>query len=243
MTNQAHEQVYNHGMYELVFGKFSDSELVDILRGVPQGFVTCTKTIKNGPLSMIGAVGINGFSEEDLKSWWWQEGDRIYGGYCDYEIHTGEVIINLFFCLLFIVAGLYGLITVVGGVLGSAIRRMRSRRKGLEIRRSPMRKKNTLICGIMAAIFIDYAIVILRIAIGSTTGDIGSATGYMVQIGILFVLNLALIGSLLWSVISGWQELVTFFKRERGKYWVTAVLAVCMILVIDYFEMIRFWRL
>lgn len=36
MTNQAHEQVYNYDMYELIFAKFSDSELAKIERDIPQ---------------------------------------------------------------------------------------------------------------------------------------------------------------------------------------------------------------
>ncbi len=243
MTNQAHEQVYTYDMYELVFGKFTDSELAAIPRSVPQGFVTSARTIKNGPLSLLGSLGVGGFGEEDLKSWWWQEGDRIYGGYFDYEIHTAEVIGDLFLCLLFLLAGVYGFVSVVGGGLCSAIRTIRKKRKGPEIRHAPLRKQNILLCGIMAAIFIDYAIVILRMAIGIITGDIGSVTSYMVQSGIVFALNLLLIGSLLWSIISALQKKPQLSKKEQRKYLATMLLAVCKVLVIDRFDMARFWRL
>ena len=108
MTNQAHEKVYNYDMYELVFGKFSDSELADIPRDIPKGFVTSTRTIKEGPLSLLSSMGIGGFSEEDLESWWWQDGDHIYSGYFDNKVCTEKTIVNLVFCLLFLLAGVYG---------------------------------------------------------------------------------------------------------------------------------------
>ena len=64
MVNQAHEQVYNYDMYELIFGKFADSELAGIEREVPQGMVIVARTIKEGPLSFVGATSITGYSQE-----------------------------------------------------------------------------------------------------------------------------------------------------------------------------------
>lgn len=244
MTNQAHEKVYNYGMYELVFGKFSDSELADIPRDVPQGIVCSTRTIKEGPLSLLSAMGICGFSEEDLERWWWQEGDYIYSAYFDYEVCTAKSIVNLVLSFLFILGGLYGIVTVIGGgLICSPIQKIRRRRKGLEIKQYPMRKWNYTVCGIMAAILADFAILFIRINNGNTTGNIGSVTSYMAQSGIIFVLNIALLGSLVWPLISSRKRQATSSKKEKAKYWATAAFAVCVLFVIFQFDMVQFWNI
>lgn len=246
MTNQAHEQVYNYYMYELVFGKFSDSELADIPRDVPQGIIGTTRTIKEGPLTMLECIGIGGFTEEDLESWWWQEGDHVYGGYGDYIISTEKTIVNLVFCLLFLIAGVYGLVTVIGGgLICSPIQKMCRRRKGLEIVQYPMRKWNYTVCGIMAAILADFSILLTILFVGSATGDIGSVTGYMVQSAIIGVLAIVLIVCLVWGLFF-WRKNKKHFaytKKEKAKYIVTEVLALCMLFVIIMFDMYQFWAI
>ena len=95
MTNQAHEQVYNYDMYELIFGTFKDSEFAKIERQVPKGLISMARTVKEGPFSFVGAIGLTTYSEEDLDAWWYQEGDFIYGGYTDCFVDTRQVITNL----------------------------------------------------------------------------------------------------------------------------------------------------
>lgn len=246
MTNQAHEKVYNYDMYELIFGKFSDSELADIPRDVPQGFVTSTRTIKEGPLSLLGSMGISGFCEEDLESWWWQDGDHIYGGYFDNKVCTEKTIANLCFCLLFLFAGVYGAVTVIGGgLICYPIQKVHYRRKGFKITQYHMRKWNYTVCGIMAAIFTDFVILFIRMNIGNITGNIGSITGYMVQSAIIGVLAIALIVCLMWGLFS-WRKNkkhIIYTKKEKVKYIVTEILALCMLSSIVLFDMYQFWAI
>ena len=54
MTNQAHETIYNYEMYELIYGKFTDSKLAQIKREVPKGLILNTRGILKGPLSFMG---------------------------------------------------------------------------------------------------------------------------------------------------------------------------------------------
>lgn len=246
MTNQAHEQVYNYNMYELVFGKFSDSELADIPRDVPQGFITSTRTIKEGPLALFGSMGIMGFSEEDLESWWWQDGDHIYGGYADYKVCTDKTIVTLVFCLLFLLAGVYGAVTVIGGgLICSPISKIHRRRKGLEITLYPMRKWNDTVCSIMTAILADYVILFIRMYIGSFTGNIGSVTGYMVQSAMIGVLAIALIVCFVWGLFY-WlknKKHIIYPRKEKAKYIATEALALCMLFIIVLFDMYQFWAI
>lgn len=57
MTNQAHETIYNYEMYELIYGKFTDSKLAQIKRKVPKGLILNTRGILKGPLSFMGGYG------------------------------------------------------------------------------------------------------------------------------------------------------------------------------------------
>lgn len=156
MTNQAAETLYNYGMYDLIFGKFSDSELAKIKRDIPQGTVTSTREIKEGPFSIWGRMGNGEFSEGALAYWWYQDGDHIYNGSSDYIISTVESNVCSICCLIFIVAGLYGVITLIfGGLICSPIQRILRRKKGIKITH-PFRKWNYLICGIMTLILSDF---------------------------------------------------------------------------------------
>lgn len=56
MTNQAHETIYNYDMYEIIYGKFTDSKLSKIKRDLPKGLILNTRGIITGPLSFLGAM-------------------------------------------------------------------------------------------------------------------------------------------------------------------------------------------
>lgn len=243
MTNQACETVYNYGMYELIFGKFSDSELAKMERDIPQGFVLNTRAIKEGPFAIWSTMGFGEYSEEDLSSWWYQEGNHIYTGGSDYMISTVETIMGLLCYLLFMVAGVYGVVTLIfGGLICSPIQRKLQRKKGVNITHS-FRKWNYGICGIMALILTDFVVMYLRISIGSMEGDLGSVSSYMVQSGIIGVLAIALIGSLVWGLICWHRRQIADTKKEKIKYIATTVMAVGMLAIIILFDMYQFWAI
>ena len=243
MTNQAHEQVYNYDMYELIFGKFSDSELAKIEREIPQGFVQVTRTVKEGPFSLISALGIGGFSEEDLSSWWYQDGNHIYEGYHDAKISTAEVIMDLICCLVFIIAGLYGAITLIfGGLICAPIQKKSQQKKGIETSH-PFRKYNYGICGVMALTFADFIVMFIRILIGNMTGDIGSITSYMVQCAFIGLLAIALVVCLVCGLFYWHRKQITDTKKEKIKYIVTTVMAAGMLAVVVLFDMYQFWAI
>lgn len=245
MTNQAHEKVYNYDMYELIFGKFSDSELAGVPRDIPQGAVKSTRTIKEGPFAMLDALLIIGFSEEDLSSWWYQDDDHIYGGYSDYTISRATVVVTGLLCsLLFVAAGLYGAVTLIGGgLIWSPLQRVHLKSKGIEIEKFPLRSWNYAMCGLMAAVLLDFVLLFVRLTIGNTTGNIGSVTGYMVQSGIIGVLAILLIVCLGWGLIYWRKKHIDVAKKEKMKYWITIVLTVCMLGNIFLFDMYQFWAI
>lgn len=243
MTNQAHEKIYNYDMYELIFGSFSDSELAKIDRKIPQGFAMSTRAIKDGPLSVLGAAGISGFSEEDLSSWWWQDGNHVYTGYTDYIISSAQSVISLICCLLFLAAGLYGIVTLIGGgLICSPIQRKLRRKKGIETIH-PFRKWNYGLCGVMTLIMADLVILFIRIFIGNMTGDIGGITSYIVQSAIIGILAIALVVCLVYGLFYWHKKHIKDTKKEKAKYIVTAALAVCMLAVIVLFDMYQFWAM
>lgn len=243
MTNQAHEKVYNYDMYELIFGKFSDSELAKIERAIPQGFIMDTRAIKDGPLSIFGAIGIGGYSEEDLSSWWYQDSNHVYTGYSDYIISTPQCIMSLLCCMLFIAAGVYGAVTLIfGGLIYSPVQRRLYRKKGVEITHT-FRKWNYSICSMMSLILIDIVVMFIRMNIGNITGDIGHIESYMVQSAIIGLLAVALIICLVWGLIYWRKKHITDTKKEKAKYITTVTLAVCMLTVIVLFDMYQFWAM
>lgn len=243
MTNQAHEKVYNYDMYELIFGKFSDSELAKIERAIPQGFIMDTRAIKDGPLSIFGAIGIGGYSEEDLSSWWYQDSNHVYTGYSDYIISTPQCIMSLLCCMLFIAAGVYGAVTLIfGGLIYSPVQRRLYRKKGVEITHT-FRKWNYSICSMMSLILTDIVVMFIRMNIGNITGDIGHIESYMVQSAIIGLLAVALIICLVWGLIYWRKKHITDTKKEKAKYITTVTLAVCMLTVIVLFDMYQFWAM
>lgn len=243
MTNQTHEQVYNYDMYELIFGKFTDSELANIERQVPQGLISMARVVKEGPLSFMGAVGVTSYSDEDLNSWWYQDGDYIYGGYGDCFIDTKETITNLICVLFFVLAGGYGIITLIGGgLICSPIQKAIHKRKGNE-KKHPFRKWNYCLSGIMATILIDFIVMFLRLNSGAISGDMGSAVSYMVQTGIIAIMAVVLIAGLIFGMFRWYKKGIEDTKVEKVKYYVTAFLAICMIVAIVKFDLYQFWAI
>lgn len=243
MTNQAHESVYNYDMYELIFGKFTDSELANIEREVPQGMISAARSVKEGPLSIVSGISVLSYSEEDLNSWWYQDGNRIYGGYSDYFIDTETAIFNFAFALLFILSGVYGIVTLVGGgLICSPIQKRIRRNKGIEKTHS-FRKWNYAMSAIMAVIFIDFAFMFVRMNMGTNSGNIGSITSYMVQSGIIAFMAVALIVYLIYGLIYWFKKGIIDTKPEKIKYCVTIFMSVCMLAVVLLFDMYQFWAL
>ncbi|MDD6488987.1 MAG: serine hydrolase [Clostridia bacterium] len=244
MTNQAYETVYNYNMYKLIFGKFFDSELAKINRDIPQGFVMNTRSIKEGPFSIWSTMEFGEYSEEALSSWWYQDGNHIYNESSDYIIISPvEVTMDLLCYLLFILAGVYGVVTLIfGGLICSPIQKKLQRKKGVNITH-PFRKWNYGICVIMSLILADNAVMYLRISIGSAIGEIGSVSSYMVQSGIIGILAVALIVSLVCAPIYWHKKQIADTKIEKAKYITTTVLAIGMLVTVILFDMYQFWAI
>ena len=243
MTNQAHEQVYNYDMYELIFGKFTDSELTNIEREVPKGMISAARSVKEGPLSIISGISVLGYSEEDLNSWWYKDGNRIYGGYSDYFIDTQTTIFNFAFAFLFVLSGVYGIITLVGGgLICSPIQKRIRRKKGIE-KTHYFRKWNYAMSAIMAVILIDFTSMFVRMNMGAVSGNIGSITSYMVQSGIIAFMAVALIVCLIYGLIYWFRKGIIDTKPGKIKYCVTIFMSVCMLAVVLLFDMYQFWAL
>lgn len=243
MVNQAHEQVYNYEMYELFFGKFSDSELANIDREIPQGMLSVARTIKEGPLSFMGAISLTGFSEEDNEYWWYQDGKQIYGGFSDLFVSTGKIIFNLIWFLLFLLAGGYGIVTVIGGgVICSPIQKSIYKRKGI-VKSHPFRKWNYAMSGIMAIICGDFLVMFNRLNQGTTSGNMGSVTSYMVQSGIIAIFAVVLIVCLVRGIFDWRKKGIAETRGEKVKYCITAFLSICMIVSIILFDMYQFWAI
>ena len=237
MVNQAHEQVYNYDMYEVIFGAFTDSELAGIEREVPEGLIAMARSVKEGPLSFSGAMSISGFSEEDLAYWWYQDGNYIYGGYGDQFIETGKIVANVVCLLLFLLAGVYGSITLIGGGL---IYTTIQRRKGI---RHPFRKWNYAMSGIMTVIFADFFVVFMKLSNGAVTGDMGVAAVYQVQFGIIAIMAVLLIAGMVLGFIHWRKKGIADTKAEKVKYCVTAFMTICMLVGVILFDMYQFWAI
>ncbi|MDO5014962.1 MAG: serine hydrolase domain-containing protein [Clostridia bacterium] len=245
MTNQAHEKIYNYDMYELIFGKFSESKLAKIKREIPDGLVINARGIMEGPLSILGAIGILSYGEEDLSSWWYADDNYVYGGYSDYIISTPKAIINIAVCLLFIIAGIYAIITVIfGGLILSPIQKSRNKRNKIEVNQ-PFKKWNYAMNAVMGLIFANIVTVFMRINRGNITGEIGKIETYMVQSGITGILALMLIIGILYILFVKIQNKkpISKSKREKTKYISTTVFGICMLIAVFMFDMYKFWAI
>lgn len=243
MTNQAHEQAYNYGMYELIFGKFTDSGLAYTERKVPQGFISSARTVQVGPFSLMGGISALEYSEEDLASWWYQDGDYIFGGYGDYFITTEKTTQNMICALLFVAAGGYGIITLVGGgLILSPMQKKIHKNKGIE-KKHPYRKWNYAMAGMMALILADFGIMFIRLSMGTVSGNIGSVTSYMVQSGVIAMAAAGLLLCLLAGILYWCKKGVADTRGEKVKYVMTAFLAICMLIITVRFDMYQFWAI
>lgn len=234
MTNQAHETTYNDEMYELVFGKFKDSELAKIKRDVPKGLIINTRGIKRGPLSFLDAIGVSSFSEEDLNSWWHEEDGVLETQYSDFILSTPKALTNILCITFFIVAGIYGIINLL--VCGLAD--FTKRKNKLEI--SELRKDSYIISALMGIGLINLAIIFLRLSSGYTTGNIGSVTSYKLQSGIFLVL-LILLALFISNAKKNHYEEAT--KKEKNKFFIIGLLAITQYMVMVIFEMYKFWAI
>ena len=243
MTNQAHEQVFNYEMYEVIFGKFADSKLAEIEREVPQGFISSARTVKEGPFSVLGSLGILVYLEDDLDSWWYQDENYIYGGYSDQFVSTKTILMNLLCVLLLVTAGGYGLITTLcGGLVCSTIQKVINKKKGIR-KKHVCRKWNYTMTTMMTVIFIDFIIMFSRLATGTISGNIGSINSYALQSAIIFVVAVLMIICLLFGVFYWMEKGITDTRREKIKYIVTASMSVIMLVNVLLFDMYRFWAI
>lgn len=244
MTNQAHEQTYNYKMYEFIFGKFADSELAQREREVPKGLVVSARTVEKGPFSVFGSLGLLSYSEEDLDSWWYQEGKCIYGGYGDYFIATEKLILNLVSILFFALAGIYGVITLIGGgLICLPIQKAMKKKKGIDIITDPFRKWNYVTSGIIAAIFIDFLVMIMRLGKGTISGEIGTISSYVMQSGAIAIMSILLIVCLVLGFVHWIKKSIDTTKTGKIKYCITVFMAICMLVNIVIFDMYQFWAI
>ena len=235
MTNQAHETIYNYDMYELVYGKFADSTLARMKREVPKGLLLNTRGIIEGPLSFLGAMGVITYSEEDLDNWWYVEDKTVETPFSDFTISTVQAVANVSCMVFFILAGLYGLVKIVGGlIVDSLIKKKR------HVSADSLRKHAYVLSGWMALALANLVILFARLSTGYRTGDIGSPVSYMIQSALFGVLVLLMIISML-SARKNAYGMAT--KIERRKFLITVLLAMVQCMVIVNLEMYKFWEI
>lgn len=235
MTNQAHETIYNYDMYELVYGKFADSTLARIKREVPKGLLLNTRGIIEGPLSFLGAMGVITYSEEDLDNWWYEEDKMVETPFSDFTISTVQAVANVSCMIFFILAGLYGLVKIVGGlIVDSFIKKKR------HVSADSLRKHAYVLSGWMALALANLVILFARLSTGYRTGDMGSPVSYMIQSAFFGVLVLLMIISMLSARKNAYGNVT---MKERRKFLITVLLAMVQCMVIVTFEMYKFWAI
>ena len=235
MTNQAHETTYNYDMYELVYGKFADSTFARMKREVPKGLLLNTRGIIEGPLSFLGAMGVITYSEEDLDNWWYVEDKTVETPFSDFTISTVQAVANVSCMVFFILAGLYGLVKIVGGLIVDFLIK-----KKRHVSADLLRKHVYVLSGWMALALANLVILFARLSTGCGTGDIGSPVSYMIQSALFGVLVLLMIISML-SARKNAYGMET--KMERRKFLITVLLAMVQCMVIVNLEMYKFWEI
>lgn len=235
MTNQAHETIYNDDMYELVYGKFADSTLARMKREVPKGLLLNTRGIIEGPLSFLGAMSVITYSEEDLDNWWYEEDKTVETPFSDFTISTVQAVANVSCMVVFILAGLYGLVKIVGGLIVDFLIK-----KKRHVSADSLRKHVYVLSGWMALALANLVILFARLSTGYRTGDIGSPVSYMIQSALFGVLVLLMIISML-SARKNAYGMET--KMERRKFLITVLLAMVQCMVIVNLEMYKFWEI
>lgn len=235
MTNQAHETTYNYDMYELVYGKFADSTLARMKREVPKGLLLNTRGIIEGPLSFLGAMGVITYSEEDLDNWWYVEDKTVETPFSDFTISTVQAVANVSCMVVFILAGIYGLVKIVGGLIVDFLIK-----KKRHVSADSLRKHVYVLSGWMALALANLVILFARLSTGYSTGDIGSPVSYMIQGALFGVLVLLMIISML-SARKNAYGMAT--KIERRKFLITVLLAMVQCMVIVNLEMYKFWEI
>ncbi|WP_071705191.1 serine hydrolase domain-containing protein [Murdochiella vaginalis] len=236
MTNQAHETIYTDQMYELIYGKFTDSTLGHIKREVPKGLLLNMRGILEGPLSFVGALGVRTYSEEDLDNWWFEENGIVQTPFSDFLLSTPKALMNVLLLLLFIVAGLYGLLNLV---LGALILDPIKKKKGKCIV-YPLRKLSYTLCVPMGLVLLNFILCFFRLLNGYKTGDIGSVTSYQVQSALFGILAIAMAILIVTAKKNAYQEAT---KKDKRKFLVTGGFALLQIAVIVFFDLYQFWTL
>ena len=236
MTNQAHESIYNYQMYDLVFGKFEDSDLAKIKRDIPKGLILNTRGIIKGPLSFLGALGISSYDKEDLENWWYEENGIVETQFSDFIISTPKAVTNILSMAFFIIAGIYGLLKLIVG--GLVIEKIKNKKNSKKI--GKLQKNSYILSTLMILSVLNLLIIILRLSNGYRTGDIGSISSYMIQSAIFFVLVILMAYLIFVGFRKYYDEAQ---KKEKYKYFITSLLAITQILVILSFEMYRFWEI
>lgn len=227
-TNQAHEQIYNYKMYELIFGSFKESKLSKIKRDVPKGLIKSARTIERGPFSILSSVGVLSFTDEDLDSWWYQDDNYIYGGYSDDFICNGKIITSIILVLLLVVAGVYSLITIIFGLgLSSVIKLIKKKQINFK-----QRKWNYITNGVISAIFVDIIYMFMRLSKGTLNGKIGSTLSYEIQSILILIFSILLILLLIRKI----------FNKEKYKInKPTFMFSIIVLINVIVFELYAFW--
>lgn len=236
MTNQAHENIFNYDMYEIVFGKFTDSEPAKKKRELPKGLVLNTRGIMNGPLSFVGALSVMRYSEEDLDQWWYVENGLVETPFSDFFISTPKALTNILCMVFFAIAGLYGLLRlVIGRLILDPIRK----KKGT-FSTGPLRKDGDLLSGSMALTLMNLVFFFLRLLEGFRTGDIGSPASYQIRSALFGILAILMV-AVMWKAREHYGAVAT--KKEKREFTMMSLLAIVQCLVIASFELYQFWAI
>lgn len=223
-------------MYDLVFGKFEDSNLSKIKRDVPKGLLLNTRGIMTGPLKFISALGVTSYGEEDLENWWYEENGTVETQFSDFIISTPKAVTNILCMAFFILAGIFGLLKLIVG--GLVIEKIKNKKNFKEI--GKLQKNSYFLSTLMILSVLNLLIIFIRLSSGYRTGDIGSISSYMIQSTVFFILVILMA----YLIFVGFRKYYNkASEKEKYNFFITSLFAITQILVILSFEMYRFWEI
>lgn len=168
MTNQATEKTYNAKMLELVFGKFSDSDLAGYNTAIPAGVFRPARAVVTGPLS-LASNSLAVMDASDLETFWVLEQkdgrERVVYAYTDLvRLSTGELILVGVLWGGLVLGILFALINLLGdGLIGSIVRRLRAKMAGQPLPADPQRRWRLLSSALQILVLINLAVLFIQV--------------------------------------------------------------------------------
>ena len=240
LINQKEEQIYNNHLPELVFGKYSDSELAKEEQYVEFGVYRDARTVLNGPTSLTNMRGVyitdgNGIQEYHVASKIGNtEKFTARGG--DYVRLSPKEYIPMFTITIGWIFGIvYSIITLlVGGCIITPVSLSVKKKKGIELPSMVARKWNYISCGSMLLLVLS----IVRVADCLMWNAAGKT--YLWQFALTGVLGVVM-AVLLVILFLRWKTW-EMTKAEKVKMIITGGFLFFTIAAIWYWDMYVFWQ-